>query len=1248
MTPPPTSRADTVEAADLARVLAETTRRQGRAADPATSAWVGANAGAGKTHVLTSRVLRLLLAGTPPERLLCLTYTKAAAAEMSDRVFAKLAAWVTAAPDRLASALEDLTGRQPGDAELRLARGLFTRAIETPGGLKVQTIHAFCERLLQRFPLEAGVAPGFTTVDDDLGRTLRREAIDATLRSALGDPGAPLGRALKTAIAHAAEDRFDDVLAAAIKRAGWLAAVMRLADLGLAETDPAVAPGAAAGDAGAGLAAAESDLRRRLGVDRGATVLSIAQAQASVLPIATMTSAATALAGGGKTDQEIAEGLRAAAAASDPEVRIAALARALLTKEGEARSDARFVTKAVRAAHRWLAPDLSRARDAFANLAAQRRALVVVEATMALMALAADVLAGYQAAKARRGALDFDDLVAHAASLLSSRDQTAWVLFKLDGGIDHILVDESQDTSPDQWSVITALAEEFFATSAATAQPRTLFAVGDEKQSIYSFQGAAPEMFATKGRGFRAAAEFVALPFAELSLDLSFRSVEPILATVDRVFADPARTPGVGAAAARVHHVARRRGQAGLVEVWPTEKPAEEAPGDMFDPLAAASVASPAVRLADRIAATIAGWLDRGERLAALDRPIDPGDILILVRKRTPFAAPMVTALKAHGIPVAGADRIELNGQLAVQDLLALGDFVTMPEDDLALACVLKSPLVGFSDDDLFALAHGRPGSLWRALLAQRAASPRLEEAASRLTQWRQRADFTPPFEFFAEILDGDGMRARLLARLGLEAADSLDELLALTMKYDDANPASLTGFLAWMREARREIKRDMDQASGEVRVMTVHASKGLEAPIVFLPDTCSSPGTGRSRDALLALGDTDAALAPADRDDQAHVWLVKGAANLPVVAAAKEDAARREVEEHNRLLYVALTRARDRLYVCGFEGKRQPSEQSWYRLVRDALADFAETVDDTGTDAGEPSRAALRLASRQSAPLPAHPAGDARRDRTSEALPIWATKRIAREPVVSLPLAPSQLAAYAGEDDDETLAPAGGREDAQGPSPGSATAPPPGDRSGARAMVPHVPAEPAVMAPSPDDARFLRGTLTHALLQHLPDLPAEARRAAADAYVTARADRLPPAARASIVAETLRVLDDPAFAAAFGPDSRAEIDIAATLPNPDRRGPPLRLTGSIDRLADTGEAILVLDYKTNRMSPADVRATPEAYVMQLAAYRAALSAIYPGRPIRAALLWTVGPVLHELPPDMLDAATRRLWDLAK
>ncbi len=1176
--------ADFLQDASPQHLSARAREDQRAAADPTVSAWVAANAGTGKTQVLTDRVLRLLLAGTKPEKIIALTYTKAAAAEMSKRVFDRLARWVTMDALELTRVLADLCGSAPAPEQVKRARQLFAEAIETPGGLRVQTIHAFSERLLQRFPLEAGVPPGFSILDDRTGAELRRAATDETLGLAATRPDTPLGRALAIMIAYAIDDQFDSVLREALSNRAWLIAMARL------DADQV-----------------EATHRRVVGLDQDDDAASLDAALAGVLSDVDMAAIRDVFRNGGAKETKIAEALQAALRAKSAVERVALFADMFLNKDGSASKSP--VTMAIREAHPQVEDLFEKAKGRFIDLRQRQRGLDLIGATRALITIADAVRQRYDHAKAQRAALDFDDLIRKAVSLVqpggSEIGGADWVLFKLDGGIDHILVDEAQDTSPQQWSLIDALAQEFFSGGSRDDVLRTLFAVGDEKQSIYGFQGAAPEMFQKMGHIFAERAKSAGRGWRRVPLNVSFRTTEPILAAVDQVFADPNKTPGLTADDAIVRHIAHRAGQSGHVELWPIERPEEEPPANAWAPLDEKPIVSPVARLAGRIADTIAGWLDRGEKLVSENRPLRAGDILVLVSKRRPFTDVMVSALKARKVPVAGSDRLKLADQIAVKDLLVLAQFLTLPEDDLALATILKSPLFGLNDDRLIEIAPKRKGTLWNALLERAKTDMFFKEAADRLKQWRSEADFLPPYEFFASLLarDNGEMHHRLLTRLGAEAADPIDELLSLALDYDAQEPPSLQGFLTWVSAADHEIKRDMDQGRDEVRIMTVHGAKGLEAPIVFLPDTCTN---GRAQGALL---DIDR---PGELIRDIQLWPVKGTSDLPVVEAAKAAAKQRDLRERNRLLYVALTRPRDRLYIAGFAGKQAPPDGCWYRLIERALT---PTLDEVELSDGRKIRVQTGVQRAPHETSRQHGAGAL--DKVP--LPAWATTLAPREGRTIVPLAPSRLAPLETDEAGEAVEPAK-RERSEPPLL------PPGVAS--------------------DTRRFLRGTLTHALLEHLPGVPKTGWAVGAESFLDTRGAELPERMRASIASEVLAILNHPRFGALFGPESQAEVPVVAELQRPSGKGQPIRLMGQIDRLAIVNGEVLIIDYKTNRPPPLHANGVAEAYLLQLAAYRIAIAKIFPGHSVGCAILWTDGARLMEIDKARLDGAEQRLWEL--
>ena len=1158
----------------------QATAEQRKAADTDASVWVGASAGTGKTKVLTDRVLSLLLRGTPPQRILCLTFTRAAAAEMANRVRKSLGLWAVASDEELAESIDALTGAPAGPDHMVRARDLFGAVLDCPGGLKIQTIHAFCESLLRRFPVEAGLQPHFQLMDERTARELLAQAGEEVLARAM-DGGAAAGakdaaedgaRGLSAALAavsghlgpedfHKLMDRLSGDrtrLRLLLDRAGGLDGAARAIAgcLGLTgtETEESLIAAAVADDAfdGAGL-------RRALAV----------------------------MEAGSKTDRDRAALMApflAAAAAARPGL-LAAYRRGFLKADGDPFGT--FITKG--GLKDAIDPD-----GLIAAMAAEADRLVALEVrlktvrnrqtSVAALSLGTALVETYEDHKQFRALLDYDDLILKTRDLLRGSGAAQWVLFKLDGGLDHILVDEAQDTSPDQWGVIAALAEDFFAGTGAREEVRTVFAVGDAKQSIYSFQRADPDAFEDMRAFFRARARQAGQRWADVDLHVSFRSTEAVLGAVDAVFAAAPARDGVGPPGPAILHQAERAGQAGRVELWPLVPTDAPSPADPWAPDLKPETGFDAPdRLARIIAAEIKGWIAGGEMLAARGRPIRAGDIMVLVRRRSGFVDALVRALKRLDIPVAGVDRMVVTGELAVMDLVALGRFALLPEDDLNLACVLKGPFLGFDEDALFALAHGRSGTLWAALTDHAARDERCASARDWLGAVLARADRTRPFEFFSALLDREDGRERLLTRLGREAADPVNEFLELALAYERTAVPSLEGFLAWAGAGAVEIKRDLEQAvRDEVRVMTVHGAKGLEAPIVFLPDTTHAPNPVPRPSDHLQWGPPAAADGP-----QIPLWAPKVGEFGPVLAARRDEVLEEEKEESHRLLYVAMTRAEDRLYVCGWQGRRAIPGDCWYELVRGGLEAVEATAPiEVDLGAGVPGliQPGLRLdrpqegAPRQEA---APPAGE------PEPLDLaWADRPPEPEPARTEPLAPSD----------------------------------PGD-------------EPPVTSPAADaGAWFLRGRLIHGLLQHLPGIEPAARPEAARRALARGAGALDAAAQADIVAETLALLEDPGFAPLFGPDSLAEVPVTGLIDG-------AVVSGQVDRLVVADDAVLVVDYKTGRRAPGSVDQVPPAYLRQMALYRALLARAFPGRRIKAGLVFTAGPRLVALPDAALDEA---------
>jgi ATP-dependent helicase/nuclease subunit A len=1127
------------------------------AADPEVSAFVKANAGSGKTSTLVDRVARLLLRRVDPQAILCVTYTKAAAAEMQQRLFDKLGAWAVMADgplhDELVGLGEDPDALSGGVSD---ARVLFAKALETPGGLKIQTLHAFCEALLRRFPLEAGVAPGFRVLDDVQAAQVSTQARDRLAEIALSRPD----HEVALAYAHFAVE---------LDLASFEALLKTF------EIERRAIETYVEGQDGPDGAAA--DVWAACGFDAPTTVEAVEAAAVAGCDWAAWRRAIPVLlASSAKTD--LALGERMAALAEVKGGAFETVWGLFSTQAGEPLKS--VGTKAIASATKaWLEGEQARLYEAALAIRPARVATDTVHA----LNLAHAYAALYEGEKTERSALDFPDLIARAQGLLTRADATAWVLFKLDGGIDHVLLDEAQDTAPEQWAILEALTGEFFSGAGLPKDrtlDRTVFAVGDEKQSIYSFQGARPEQFLTQSHAYGARAHDAGRDFIGPELKESWRSTPEVLGFVDAVFAPPeARRALAPWSEDEVKHLATRPAGAGTVDIWPLEIDAKAEGGDAWDPVDAEPPEGARKRLARAVAIevkrlvredAVMGKARRGE--PSKPRAATPGDVLILVRKRDAVFEEVIRALKLNGVPVAGADKLNLSDHIVFQDILALIRWNLFPSDDLRLATLLRSPFASLSEESLFDLAYQREGTLWATLGRRADERPEWRAALSFFGWAKSEAATRTPFVWLGRLLswlDGEGrsLRQRILTRLGREAEDVLDELSAEALKAEGRGVYDLERFAAALERSDIQVKRELEAAGGQVRVMTVHGAKGLEAPIVILPDAAGSPPSARG-----PLLKTEAG---------GFLFAARKADDCAASAAARTYEEARQAEEGLRLLYVALTRARDRVIVAGrLPGNRKEVDPaSWYARVEAA---FTRPDIEAGVrDLDGAKRYGVDPLPAPAAALPAAPV----------ALPAWARVAPAPEPVSARYAAPSTLA-----------------EMERGPAP-------------------------SPLAEARGLGRFRRGELIHKLLEVLPDLAPDARADGARRLLEKERD-LTSEQRVEMATAALGVLEDARFAEVFGPGSTAEAAIAGGAPDLPS---DLRISGRMDRMVVTPDRVLVVDFKTNRPAPDAIEAADRSYVVQMAVYVAVLRALYPGRRVEAALVWTDGPKLMPVPENMIE-----------
>ncbi len=1148
---------------------------QRAASNPLESIWVGASAGTGKTKVLTDRVLRLLLprddgqAGTNPNRILCLTFTKAAANEMALRINKTLSRWAVMEAGELNKTLADLLGHEPLQEQLTVAGRLFADVIDCAGGLQIMTIHSFCQSVLGRFPLEADLPPNFKLLDEFMSVEMMRQAQNDVLEQAQSSEHAasPLHLALHNIAEDLDEASFTAIIRAICAERGQL---MRLFER----------------YNGADGVYASICQYYAIRQNESPSDIIASLCYESNYDSANLRLVAEELIQDKGAKAQLRGRIMMQWLNSSFEERVSSFDNyktAFLTKDGAMHKQA-FPPKAILNSYPHYADILQAEAQRIIEANEAIKCVKSAQMTRDLLIIGHEVLARYGKIKNEQAALDFDDLILRTMALLRGQTQgfagmdnvSAWIMYKLDQGLDHILVDEAQDTNPEQWRIIESLCEEFFSgMSARDDVLRTSFTVGDVKQSIYSFQRAAPEEFKHMQKIFDRKIKDAGKVNEEVALKISFRSTKSILQVVDNVFKNDELNRAVGGG--EIHHKSYRVGQAGMVELWSLFEQEQRQERDFWQPpITVRGAQSASSELASHIAKKIRYWLDSKEILSAYNRPICAGDIMILVRTRSAFVDQLVKALKSEDVPVSGADRMTLGDQLAVQDLLALARFCLLPDDDLTLAEVLKSPILGWDEEELFSLSYNRKGTLWSEICnidKNKIAEPvpyvgdqKRDYTRDYLSRLIGRARYLGAYEFFSHILnmscpadDRSGLRA-IRARLGDDALDPIEEFLNAALAFGVDHTDHLQIFLDDMERKNLQIKRETKESGEQVQIMTIHGSKGLQAPIVIMPDTIKS-GAARKMDRMLWSNKTglDIPLYSPRQDDDPKAY-----------KAIYDECSGRDNDEYYRLLYVAMTRAADRLYIAGYVGSKGAKDDSWYYKIRSAMQNDDACIELEGGD--------LRIENSQDA-APDKAVEVASLVKNEVALPDWALQDAPQEPHPPRPLIPS---------------------------------------------APSLDEREAALSPlkSANNKRFRRGNITHKLLQFLPDFAPDKREKAALKFVHKNAADLSEDVRRGIVSEVMKIFSNPEYAPFFSCNSMAEVSVTGLMT--DNR----IVSGQIDRLVVGKDEIWIVDYKTNRPPPSDPKDVPQIYHKQLAAYRDSIAEIYPNHKINCALLWTDGPSL--------------------
>ena len=866
-------------------VLEQANTLQAQASNPAYNVWVSASAGSGKTKVLTDRILRLLLSGIAPRKILGITFTKNAAAGMQQRIDDILSFWGYGDHKLVANDLESrlkLWSMACDHKKIIEIQALARSLLAGSDKVRIQTIHSFCQSLLKAFPLEAKVDHNFTVIDERQQQDLVKQAITDVIT----------------------KKQFElTVISQFMDEESFLSAIDDFLQEAPNPDETQV----------------KTKLQQIYGIiDDSVSLEQLAAEFYDGTKQLDLKQLRQILIHGSKTEQKQGEHLTNWLQLPNKQEQLDMYLRVFLTQKGELRQ--KVITSKTSKQYPDMAQIMIEEQTRVHTFAQTRKALQAFMLNFNIYKIGTGIAEQFKFLKQQRAFLDYDDLIAKCADLLVNNSAAAWVMYKLDGGIDHILVDESQDTSPLQWRVITALINEFITSD----KHKTFFIVGDEKQSIYSFQGASMECFHDSYKSLQQLCQNHKKTFKHIELNISFRSTPAVLKAVDHTF------NSISWLDEPIKHLAARNHDYGRVELWDLVKSQDQQSESNSESNAAHILAfnsdfkglSAQVIEAKRIADQIKHMLDHKIILPSKKHPITPGDIMILVQRRGNLMDKIIKYLQKAQIPVAGQDRILLTNNIAIQDLMALARFLCLPLDDFSLACALKSPLFNLNDDDLFDLTHKSTVSLWQSLQN----NSKYTHICEQLKKWLNLVDYSRSYEIFSTILAQHSKS--FTQTMGETIIEILDEFLRLVLESERYTSPNLESFIAWFEHYDNEVVR-VTEKSTKVQIMTVHGAKGLQAPIVFLPDTTN----------VCSL--------------KAKMWWETGIPLLNVnnnecpesLIPYKKTALQKLYREYLRLLYVAMTRAEDILIISGQEGRQSSQLQSWSQIINSSMEQYANRV---------------------------------------------------------------------------------------------------------------------------------------------------------------------------------------------------------------------------------------------------------------------------------------------------------------
>jgi ATP-dependent helicase/nuclease subunit A len=876
--------------------------KQKIASNPDYNVWVSASAGTGKTKVLIDRILRLLLKGNSIDKILCITFTKVAAQEMINRLSSILARWSILEDADLAKELFLLNEEEPTTEEISLAKQLFANFIDNPQKINIQTIHSFCQNILNNFPIEANIMSGFKVIEPDYAQELKKQAIESVLNTKIFDDSLEIKNTLTTIVKHISALDFENKISSILNYPEKMDILQDKYNLNI--------------DFESFKLNLYEELKAKQGISAESILQQYFDGSFNKLAFLEIISIAQGTKNKLSASFDINKLFWFLNLPKDEQIKNKDVwEKVFYTTSGSIRKkivNEGFLKELQDGQALWVKQVIEEELLRLEKLRNEYKNQISAEINLAFMQLAYEIYKAYENIKLSLGVLDFNDLIIKTHKLLNKSLVIPWILYKLDNKISHILVDEAQDTNPLQWDIIRVFVEEFFTGSSSNQENRSIFVVGDVKQSIYSFQGASPEYFNVIKALFKEKVKNAEKIWHQVPMNTSFRSSSGVISAVNHITSNLFSQNDNIYKEEDFTHLAHNQNLGANIEIWPLlVDDNKEEKWRRYKNLATAIV----------------------KKIKKLNQDgVSYGDILILYRKRegNPTLNYLVKFLKESEIPVLGVDKLNLSEHLAVNDLIALAKFLLQQNDDFSLACVLKSPIFNLKDDDIFNLKITNSSSLFNSLNQEK-----YIHIYNKLNKWVSLVDYIPVYDLFFHILYVEKNFTNFLNSFGNEVQDILMEFMNLILQFNERtqskNISNLQIFLEFITKGDHKISRDSSSKKDMVNLMTIHASKGLESRVVFILNDLDA----KSQNDIILYNEnpsTPLLLLKLSKDYQNDY-------TNQIVLKQKNY----QLKELARLFYVAITRAKEQLYICSV-AKQAPDENEdkanhlWWQILNNAI----------------------------------------------------------------------------------------------------------------------------------------------------------------------------------------------------------------------------------------------------------------------------------------------------------------------